>query len=158
MAVVSFRCREWGHNGRNWGINIFSVTVELNYWWINKCCQGKCSKLPKNSPGPVFCLLLRVSSGYVQPITGQVTEVTCPVIGRAQSELTPSKIQKTGPGYSMVTCAHLGGWWPDCFLLGNTWSNHYDVTVMFVILNSSQTLPQNRHQNIHYYFWETDQD
>ena len=35
---------------------------------------------------------------YAQPITGQVTEVTCPVIGRAQPELTPSKRQKTGPG------------------------------------------------------------
>ena len=35
------------------------------------------------SPGPIFCLLLRVSSGYAQPITGQVTEVTCPVIGQA---------------------------------------------------------------------------
>ena len=41
-------------------------------------------------PGPVFCLLLGVSSDYAQPITGQVTEVTCPVIGRAQPELTPS--------------------------------------------------------------------
>ena len=33
------------------------------------------------SPGTVFCLLLRVSSDYAQPITGQVTELTCPVIG-----------------------------------------------------------------------------
>ena len=48
------------------------------------------------SPGPVFCLLLGVSSDYAQPITGQVTEVTCPVIGQAQPELTPSKRQKTG--------------------------------------------------------------
>ena len=47
--------------------------------------------------GPVFCLLLGVSSDYAQPITGQVTEVTCPVIGRAQHELTLSKRQKTGP-------------------------------------------------------------
>ena len=50
-------------------------------------------------PGPVFCLLLGVSSDYAQPITVQVTEVTCPVIGRAQPELTPSKRQKTGPGF-----------------------------------------------------------
>ena len=50
------------------------------------------------SSGPVFCLLLRVSSDYAQPITGQVTEVTCPVIGWAQPELTQSKRQKTGPG------------------------------------------------------------
>ena len=35
----------------------------------------------EHSPGPVFCLLLGVSSDYAQPITGQVTEVTCPVIG-----------------------------------------------------------------------------
>ena len=46
-------------------------------------------------PGPIFCLLLGVSSDYAQPITGQVTEVTCPVIGQAQPELTPSKRQKT---------------------------------------------------------------
>ena len=53
---------------------------------------------PIMKPGPVFCLLLGVSSDYAQPITGQVTEVTCPVIGWAQPELTPSKRQKTGPG------------------------------------------------------------
>ena len=46
---------------------------------------------------PRFCLLLGVSSDYAQLITGQVTEVTCPVIGRAQPELTPSKKTKTGP-------------------------------------------------------------
>ena len=59
--------------------------------------------LPNNNPSvaetrPVFCLLLGVSSDYAQPITGQVTEVTCPVIGQAQSELTPCKRQKTCPG------------------------------------------------------------
>ena len=54
-------------------------------------------------PGPVFCLLLRVSSDYAQPITGQVTEVTCPVIGGAQPELTPSKRQKTDPENTMKT-------------------------------------------------------
>ena len=35
------------------------------------------------SPGPVFCLLVRVSSDCVRPITGQVTSVTWPVIGWA---------------------------------------------------------------------------
>ena len=50
-------------------------------------------------PGTIFCLLLGVSSDYAKPITGQVTEVTCPVIGRAQPELTPSKRQKMGPGW-----------------------------------------------------------
>ena len=48
-------------------------------------------------PGPVFCLLLEVSSDYAQPITAQVTEVTCPAIGGAQPELTLSMRQKTGP-------------------------------------------------------------
>ena len=46
--------------------------------------------------GPVFCLLLRVNSDCAWPITGQVTSVTWPVIGWAQSELTLSKRQKTG--------------------------------------------------------------
>ena len=32
---------------------------------------------------PVFCLFLGVSSNYAQPITGQVTEVTYPVIDQA---------------------------------------------------------------------------
>ena len=50
-----------------------------------------------NSPGAVFCLLPRVRWDDAQPITGQVTEVTCPVIGQAQLELTPSKRQKMGP-------------------------------------------------------------
>ena len=58
--------------------------------------------------GPVFCLLLQVSSDYAQPITGQVIEVTCPVIGQAQPELTPSKRQKTGPVQS--PCPALRGW------------------------------------------------
>ena len=44
---------------------------------------------------PVFCLLLRVKADYAQQITGQVSEVTCPVIGLAQPELTPSKKQKS---------------------------------------------------------------
>ena len=52
--------------------------------------------------GPVFCLLLGVSSDYAQPITGQVTEVTYPVIGWAQPGLTLSKRQKTGPDLSGV--------------------------------------------------------
>ena len=50
------------------------------------------------TPGPVFCLFIGVRSDYAQPITGQVTEVTWPVIGRAQPKLTPSRRQKTGPG------------------------------------------------------------
>ena len=52
--------------------------------------------------GPVFCLLLRVSSDGAQPITGQVTEVTCPVTDRAQHDLTPNKRQNTGPDLIQV--------------------------------------------------------
>ena len=58
----------------------------------------------RNSPdggeqsGPTFHLLLWVRSEYAQPITARVTEVTCPVIGRAQPELILSKRRKTGPG------------------------------------------------------------
>ena len=47
--------------------------------------------------GPIFCLLLGVSSGCARPITGQVTSVTWPVIGWVKSELSPSKRQKSFP-------------------------------------------------------------
>ena len=58
----------------------------------------------------VFCLLLGVSSDYAPPITGQVTEVTCHVIGRAQPQLTPSKRQKTGPDDAkFVVTVGIGG-------------------------------------------------
>ena len=49
-----------------------------------------------------FCVEI-VSSDYAQPITGQVTEVTCPVIGQAQPDLNPSKRQKTDP--DQLTCS-----------------------------------------------------
>ena len=54
-------------------------------------------------PGPVFCFMVGVSSGCARPITGQVTSVTWPVIGWAESELTLSKRQKTGPGIHILT-------------------------------------------------------
>ena len=44
--------------------------------------------------GPIFCLLLRVSSGYARPIAGQVTSVTWPVIGWAYSQ---QEAEKTRP-------------------------------------------------------------
>ena len=43
--------------------------------------------------------LARVHFVYAQPITHQVTEVTCPTIGQAQFELAPNKRQKMGPGH-----------------------------------------------------------
>ena len=46
---------------------------------------------------PVFSLLLGVSSGCARPITVQVASVTLPMIGWAESGLTPRKRQKTGP-------------------------------------------------------------
>ena len=52
--------------------------------------------------GPISCLLLGISSDYARPITGQVTEVTWPVIGWAQPEFTPSDTRKTSPGVTIV--------------------------------------------------------
>ena len=63
----------------NVSIDLISSLVQIMSW-----CRS----------GPVFCLLLGVSSDYAQPITGQVTEVTCPVIGRAQPELTRARDRK----------------------------------------------------------------
>ena len=92
-------------NPSNLGKNLFSSwsgrTLHTNRWvWFTR-------NLARS--GPVFCLLLRLSSDYAQPITSHVTEVTCPVIGQAQPELTPSKREKTGPGLKIVLClgAHL---------------------------------------------------
>ena len=70
-------------------------------WWSRrhvraKTCYRNLQWLSWSWSGPVMRLLLWVSSGNAQPITGQVTEVTCPVIGCAQPALTPSKRQNTG--------------------------------------------------------------
>ena len=68
---------------------------------------------------------LGVTSDYAQPITGQVTEVTCPVIGRAQPELSPSKRQKMGPGLCLkvltrlLANCHLMIWLPPCSFAGS---------------------------------------
>ena len=77
------------------------------------------------TPGRVFCLPLGVSSGCARPITGEVTEVTCPVIGRAQLELTPSKRRP----------------WSCLYLISiksnqlNRWINdQVKITLLFIIL------------------------
>ena len=57
-------------------------------------------------------------------------------------------------GYMCTSWGHVT--W--LFLLGNTCSDHCDVTIRFVTLNSNCTLHQNRQQNIHYHSWETDQN
>ena len=76
--------------------NLLHVTVHHAVKFQAKNCNLQRVRMVTSSlrPGPIFCVLLRVSSDYARPITGQVTEVTCPVIGRAQPELTPSKGQK----------------------------------------------------------------
>ena len=86
-------------------------------------CESKSSE-------PVFCLLLRVSSGYAQPITGQITEVTCPVIGQALPELALSKRWKTGPEHRQIllTRAYIEELW--CFLC--CWLEHHaHVTLLW---------------------------
>ena len=57
------------------------VGILYRYWvWQWWGCQVGCMP-PLAVLGSFFCLLLGVSSGCARPITGQVTEVTCPVIG-----------------------------------------------------------------------------
>ena len=72
--------------------------------------------------GSVFCVLLRVSSDYAQPITGQVTEVTYPVIGWAQPELTPSKRQKTDP-----VVVHRHSNLPICTIWASPWARNIQI-------------------------------
>ena len=40
---------------------------------------------------------MKTCQDYAPPITIQITEVICPVIGRAQPERTMNKRQRTGP-------------------------------------------------------------
>ena len=63
------------------------------YYIIKQCILSVVAN-EATTPSPFSVSCFGVSSDYTQPITGQVTEVTCPVIGRAQPELTPSKRQK----------------------------------------------------------------
>ena len=52
----------------------FSLSELGEKWW--KIFQDPGMNL-KNSPGPVFCLLLGVSSDYAQPITGYWSNLPC---------------------------------------------------------------------------------
>ena len=117
-------------------------------WKFNKAC-AMCLVL---TTGPIFCLLLGVSSDYAQPITGQVTQVTCPVIGQAEPELTLSKRQKTGPGLSWITAfitwTHLGPEWNGCMAFSK-WDFRIDVLrenlyimIMVVLLTKKMILTQ----------------
>ena len=77
-------------------------TLSLLVLWWHKHWSVFLLSYHTIKPGPVFYLLVGVISGYAQPITGQGTEVTCPVIGQAQPELTQSKRQKTGPDMVVI--------------------------------------------------------
>ena len=87
---------------------IFCVDLPLNWPEMRNAFLGMASpwgstiSCTYTGAGPIFCLLSGVSSDYAQPITGQVTEVTCPVIGRAQPELILSKRQKTGQNFAII--------------------------------------------------------
>ena len=91
--------------GRGYGRQVLEEKTPFGYRWVPEMAAilqetfhtsfwRSCDDAGKKSgcvdwlslftSGPVFCLLLGVSSDYTQPITGQVTEVTCPMIGRAQ--------------------------------------------------------------------------
>ena len=71
---------------------VFTHCLVRDNLLIRKCCtRNPVSYVPMLATCAHF-----LSLGYAQPITDQVTEVTCPVIGRYQAELTLSKRQKTG--------------------------------------------------------------
>ena len=87
-------------NSSNWRQQLMQGLLHYD---ICQPCECRC-------PGPVFCLLFGVSLDYAPPITGQVTEVTCPVIGRVQPKFTPSKRQKTGSGAKAPGHQHSQYW------------------------------------------------
>ena len=75
------------------------------------------------------------------------------ILWRLRLEIAP-KLSWLQHGYMCTSWCQVN--W--LFLLGNTCSNHCDVTIEFVTLNSSHTFHQNRQQNIHYYSWKTDKN
>ena len=89
--ILTMSNRPWWHYQALLKPNVTDFIVVFRYHSINHI-----SVFAETVPGSVFWPLHAVSSDYAQPITGQVTEVTCPVIDRAQPEITPSKRQKTG--------------------------------------------------------------
>ena len=113
MLRISFTCNTVCRTKfENLEIGVLNIN-----WWIYVVKTNRryaASIVTLLTTGPVFCLLIGVSSGFAQPITGQVTEVTWPVIGRAHSELTVGKGQKTGDKrstfsnayYPLITLAH----------------------------------------------------
>ena len=67
-------------------------------WWVANGRQPS---------GPVFCLLLGVSSDYAQPITGKVAEVTSPAIGHAHSLSLPEQETK----WVLIRKSYVSPWW-----------------------------------------------
>ena len=67
-------------------INNIFVTVTRSCFYIETRQSLWCQLCRYWRTRARFLSLFGVSSDYAQPITGQVTEVTCPVIGRAQPE------------------------------------------------------------------------
>ena len=90
----------------NTEVDIFSskyLWLSINDLWIDDIIQSGQRDLKKSHnssnvkqlwSGPVFCLLLRVNSDYAQPITGQVAEVTCPVMAKHRLSLLQVKDKK----------------------------------------------------------------
>ena len=71
-------------------------------------------------------------------------------------KLNAQNCPKFSPGYIMGYMCTSFDHVTYLFLLGNTCSNHHDVTFRFVTPNSNCTLNQIWQQNIHYYSSEAD--
>ena len=80
--------------------------------------------------GPVFCLLLGVSSDYDQPITGQVTKVICPVIWLSTAWAYSKQETENRPWtyLRLLYSQWYGCWWPGNFLSWHWPSLHGKVT------------------------------
>ena len=139
LAFILYHTLEWRHIMTG---SRFDWCSHISWWRHQK---ETFSALLAHCSGPVFCLLLGVSSGCAWPITGQVTSVTWPVIGWAYSlsllrARDRKRAQVTGefPSQRPVTLmfsliyTRING----CVSNRDTgdWRRHrayYDVTVMF---------------------------
>ena len=98
-------------------------------------------------PGPIFCLLLGISSGCARPITGQVTSINWPVIGWAQS-LARSKLR-------LCSANHRAGYFSNlaCDWLSTVWA-YSQETKNELTQSKRQKMVPGQHQAI---TWTSDE-
>ena len=117
VNVNAIKCANWKNGVIVAGVSFRNILHLDQIPWI----QFRYFRpFTQRSTGPVFGLLLGLSSRSARPITGQVISVTWPMISWAKSDLFVGKREKTGPGQ---------------VFLPQEWSVLQSTCFLFVLLN-----------------------